>query len=454
MKDETTNHVVEEGKHHYSAEESWIEPRDPKVLERLEWFKDQKLALMMHWGPYSQLGIVESWALSDDDAEWSREGIDWVADGEEFKRQYVNLNKTFNPIRFQPQIWADLAKRAGFKYVIFTTKHHDGFCMWDTKETNYRITAKDCPFHMHKYADICKHVFHAFRERGLGIAAYYSKADWHTPYYWSSGAEFGKKTWRGPSYDPKQYPRLWEKYVQFNHNQIMELMMYYGDIDILWLDAGWVGNDQQDICLGEVVEKARSVQPGLLTADRMMGGEFENYITPEQTIPDHPIQVPWESCITMGTSFSFKYEDTYKSTTEIIHTLIEVVAKGGNLALNVAPQPDGRLPEGAIKRMEELGQWLAIYGEAIYGTRICAPYYTNDFAFTRKDDITYCFRLSKQVGLDENEVLIPYEHLAQQVTLVGYEWNLDFKQINKGLKVTIPDQLNDEKTIVEVFRIR
>lgn len=199
------------------------------------------------------------------------------------------------------------------------------------------------------------YVFHAFRERGLGIAAYYSKADWHTPYYWSSGAEFGKKTWRGPSYDPKQYPRLWEKYVQFNHNQIMELMMYYGDIDILWLDAGWVGNDQQDICLGEVVEKARSVQPGLLTADRMMGGEFENYITPEQTIPDHPIQVPWESCITMGTSFSFKYEDTYKSATEIIHTLIEVVAKGGNLALNVAPQPDGRLPEGAIKRMEELG---------------------------------------------------------------------------------------------------
>ncbi|WP_200412051.1 alpha-L-fucosidase, partial [Virgibacillus salexigens] len=98
----------------------------------------------MHWGPYSQLGIVESWALSDDDAQWSREGIDWVADGEGFKRQYVNLNKTFNPIRFQPQIRADLAKRAGFKYVIFTRKHHDGFCMWNTKETKYRNTAKDC----------------------------------------------------------------------------------------------------------------------------------------------------------------------------------------------------------------------------------------------------------------------------------------------------------------------
>nr|WP_026680036.1 alpha-L-fucosidase [Priestia megaterium] len=451
MTQESTDQMIAEGVHRYSAEKNWVEPSESQLVERLEWFKDQKLALMMHWGPYSQLGIVESWALSDEDAEWSREGIDWEANSQELKRQYMDLNRTFNPIRFQPHVWADLAKKAGFKYVIFTTKHHDGFSMWDTRETNYRITADDCPFHTHKYADICKHVFQAFRKNGLGIAAYYSKADWHTPYYWAPGMEQGSKSWRGPTYNPKEYPWLWDKYVQFNHNQIMELMTKYGDIDILWLDAGWVGHENQDIRLDEVIEKARKIQPWLLTADRMMGGKFENYITPEQTIPDNPIHVPWESCITMGTSFSFKYEDTYKSTKEIIYTLIEVVAKGGNLALNVAPQPDGRLPKGAIKRMEELGEWLDIHGEAIYGTRMCDPYYTREFAFTKKGETTYCFWLDKhEDNGHEKEIILPYNKHVQRIEHLGRASQLDFVQNDKGIVIKLPIK---KDSIVDVFRL-
>ncbi|MCJ8013238.1 alpha-L-fucosidase [Paenibacillus sp. KQZ6P-2] len=448
--------VAQEGVHNYSSEEQWVKPEDPLLLERLEWFKDQKLGLMMHWGPYSQLGVVESWALSDADGEWSRNGIDWNVDAEELKRQYFNLNKTFNPLRFQPELWADLAAENGFKYLNFTTKHHDGFCMWDTHTTDYRITGPDCPFHTHKYADIVKQLFNAFRAKGLGISAYFSKADWHTPYYWAPGMKPGTSMWRGPSYDPKEYPWLWEQFVRFTHEQIMELITNYGRIDVLWLDAGWV-NDYRDqnIRLGEVVEKARQIQPWLLSADRTVGGPYENLITPEQTLPEHALHVPWESCITMGTSFSFRYEDNYKSVRQLIHLLVEIVAKGGNLALNVGPQPDGRLSETAISRIQGMGAWLKVYGEAIYGTRICEPCSVGQVKFTRKDDTTYAFHLYK----DEHETVQEELHLPltadfSRIDLVGGQDNLEYRRTDKGVVVRLPDtERQAGAPIAHVFRI-
>ena len=301
---EKQEETVQEGVHNYSAADAYVWPEDPKVRQKLEWFQDQKLALMMHWGPYSQLGLVESWALSDADAEWARKGVDWEASGEEFKEQYFGLNKTFNPIRFEPEKWADTAAEAGIRYLLFTTKHHDGFCMWDSRYSDYRITAEDCPFHTHKYADICGHLFEAFRKRGIGIGAYFSKADWHVDSYWKKGCARGEYMWRGPSYDPSACPEEWERFVTFTQNQIKELAGRYGKLDIMWFDAGWVcPQSGQDIRLGEVIEEIRSWQPGMLCADRTVGGPYENYVTPEQCVPDQPLGVPWESCITLGTSF-------------------------------------------------------------------------------------------------------------------------------------------------------
>ncbi|MCA0756438.1 alpha-L-fucosidase [Paenibacillus sp. N4] len=450
---------VHNGVHNYSSEEEWVKPEDPLLLERLEWFKDQKLGIMMHWGPYSQLGVVESWALSDEDGDWSRDGIDWDVDGEELKRQYFGLNKTFNPVRLQPDQWAELAAEGGFKYLIFTTKHHDGFCMWDTKTTDYRITGPDTPFHTHKYADICKNVFDAFRDKGLAIAAYFSKADWHTPTYWAPGMERGTHTWRGPSYDPKQHPELWEQFVQFTHEQMMELLSKYGRIDVLWLDAGWVrdgGRVPQDIRLGELVDRARRTQPWLLSADRTVGGPYENYVTPEQSIPDRPLSVPWESCITLGTSFSFRYEDRYKTLRQIVRILMEVVSKGGNLALNVGPQPDGRLPEGAVAAIKELGGWMRTYGEAVYGTRICAPCFTGSFAFTQKGDCVYATRLyeTDQTPVAE-ELLIPYTEPVTGVELLGTDESLPFERTPEGLKVRLPEsELSGQAPAAHVFRLR
>ncbi|RCW44350.1 alpha-L-fucosidase [Paenibacillus prosopidis] len=449
---------VENGVHNFSSEEDWVKPEDPLILERLEWFKDQKLGIMMHWGPYSQLGLVESWALSDEDGDWSRDGIDWGVDSEELKRQYFDLNKTFNPVRLQPELWAELAAEGGFKYLIFTTKHHDGFCMWDTHTTDYRITGSETPFHTHKYADICKNVFDAFRDKGLAISAYFSKADWHTPYYWAKGMARGNETWRGPSYDPKQYPWLWEKFVQFTHKQMMELLTKYGRIDVLWLDAGWVrdgGRVPQDIRLGELVDRARRIQPWLLSADRTVGGPYENIVTPEQTIPDGPMSVPWESCITLGTSFSFRYEDKYKSLRQVVRILMEVVAKGGNLALNVGPQPDGRLPEGAIATIKELGAWMKTYGEAVYGTRICAPYFTDGFAFTSKEDNVYATRLypSEQTPV-AGSITIPYKGQVASVELIGSGESLPFERTEAGLNVELPlSERSGKAPVAHVFRL-
>ncbi|MEK5645055.1 alpha-L-fucosidase [Paenibacillus rhizosphaerae] len=449
--------VVVEGVHNYSSEEHWVKPEDPLLLERLEWFKDQKLGLMMHWGPYSQLGLVESWALSDVDEEWSRNEIDWDIDAEELKREYFALNKTFNPLRFQPELWADLAAENGFKYLNFTTKHHDGFCMWDTKTTDYRITGPDCPFHTHKYADITKQLFNAFREKGLGISAYFSKADWHTPYYWAPGMKPGTTTSRGPTYDPKEYPWLWEQFVQFTHEQIMELMTNYGRIDVLWLDAGWV-NDYRDqnIRLGEVVERARKIQPWLLSADRTVGGPYENLITPEQTLPERALSVPWESCITMGSAFSFRYEDDYKTVRQLIHLLVEVVAKGGNLALNVGPQPDGRISKTAISRIKGMGAWLKVHGEAIYGTRICEPYSVGRVQFTQKGDTTYAFYLYR----DEHEEVpaelpLPLQQPFSRIDLVGGADNLEFRRTDDGVAIRLPEKEREGLApIAHVFRIR
>lgn len=448
--------VVVDGIHGFSSEEDYVQPDNPLLQERLKWFQDQKLGLMMHWGPYSHLSTDASWVLCDYEAEWSRKCVDWDVDAATLKQQYFAANKIFNPIRFQPERWAELAAESGFKYLTFTTKHHDGFCMWDTKTTDYRITGDDCPFHAHRYADICKHVFDAFRAKGLGISAYFSKADWHTPLYWAPGMLEGEVMHRGSSYNPAQHPELWEQFVQFTHEQIMELMTQYGRIEMLWLDGGWVSaQNRQDIRLGEVVEHAREVQPWLLAVDRTVGGSYENIITPEQTLPEKPLHIPWESCITMSKSWGFKYEDEYKSTRQLIHYLIEVVAKGGNLLLNVGPQPDGRLPRAAIERMQEMGAWLQVHGEAIYGTRICAPYVQDNCYFTQKGDTQYAMYLYAEDDSARNEIVIPVTLDVQQIDLIGVADKLSFERIERAVCVTLPESDSQAPApIAHVFRIR
>lgn len=437
---ENKEEVVQQGVHNYSAVDSYVKPTDPAVLEKLEWFQDQKLALMIHWGIYCQLGIVASWALSDKDDDWSRHQVNWTDDGEKFKEQYYALNKSFNPIRFQPKEWAQTAKDCGFKYLILTTKHHDGFCLWDTRYSDYKVTAPDCPYHVSEHADLVKSMFDAFREKGLGIGAYFSKADWHTPYYRTPELPDPNPSDRGPMYSPAAEPERWENFVQYTKNQVLELCEGYGPIDILWFDAGWVcASNGQDIRLGEIVDEARKIQPGILSVDRTVGGPYENYVTPEMCVPEEPLGVPWESCLTLGADFTYEYADRYKSPRELVNTLVGIVAKGGNLALNVSPQPDGRIPVDAMDSLRGLGEWLKVYGEAIYGTRVCAPYQSGNISFTRKDDAVYAIRLFPvaQESVD-SKLFIPYAGKVSKVTMLDSGEDVSFVPGESGITVTVP----------------
>ncbi len=362
----------------------------PWLAERLEWFQDLKFGLFMHWGPYSQWGCIESWPLVEVDT-WARPDDlpAWVERGKDmarFRTDYRALNRTFNPVAFDPVPWAEAAETAGMRYVCFTTKHHDGFCMFDTATTDYRITHPDCPFHSDPRANAARLVFDTFRKRDFGVSCYFSKSDWHSPHYWWPGAPAPT---RNPNYDTHEHPERWEMFVQFVHAQIRELMSDYGHLDVLWLDGGQVRPPNQDIRMAEIAAFARELQPGLIIADRCVGGEFENILTPEQRIPDEPPGQAWESCLTMGNGWSFRPDDRYKPPRQLIHMLVDIVAKGGNLLLNIGPGPDGRMAPEALDRLREIGAWMKVNSPAIHGTRPIAPYKEGDVCFTSKGGSVY-----------------------------------------------------------------
>ncbi len=417
--------IIESGVHAMSAEEKYIEPKEVAVQEHLEWFQDQKLGFMMHWAPASQWGLVESWSMCEtapwstqEYDDWAQKEINWTKDLEEYRRQLRATNKTFNPVKFAPKRWAKLAKECGFKYLLFTTKHHDGFCMYDTKYTDYKITAEDCPFHTSENADIVRAMYDAFRAEGMGISVYFSKPDWDSPYYWAP--EFEKNYSCCANYDPQEHPEVWEKFVEYTHNQIRELTSEYGKVDVLWLDGGCVSPhiENHDIHLEKLIPEIRNTtQPHLIVADRTVGGEYENILTPEQTSPEQAILVPWESCITVGDNFSYHYNCNahLKSAKELIHTFVDIVAKGGNLALNVTPQPDGELPENMVALMNEMGEWLKINGEGIYGTRPIAPYNKRGVCYTRKEDAVYAFALYQNNFHPLRQIVLEVEQKVDKI---------------------------------------
>ena len=367
--------------HGISKNYEW--PTDPEVLKKLDQWQDLKFGIMFHWGVYSVSGISESWALcSEDRFTARRKKILPGATYGDFKKWYWGLADSFNPTKFNPTEWAAIMKDAGFKYLIFTTKHHDGFCMFDSKYTDYSI-AKG-PYKDSKYSNVAYHVFDAFRQQNFMIGAYFSKPDWHCEYYWDPALSTPT---RNPNYDIKKSPEVWAKYQQYTANQINELMSDYGKIDILWLDGGWVRKDKgQDIKLDEIMDNARKKQPGLIAVDRTVPGRNENYQTPELRIPKTQLNHPWESNITLTNTWGWNPNPKYKSVNWVINSLTEVVAKGGCLVLNVGPTGEGIIEEEVIIRLKKVGEWLRKNGAAIYSTRITPNYNCGNVWFTANKD--------------------------------------------------------------------
>ncbi|HVP91549.1 MAG TPA: alpha-L-fucosidase [Terriglobales bacterium] len=426
---------------------------DPAVLRKLEWFKDAKFGLMMHWGPYSQWGVVESWSICSEDEPWCRRSMPNYV---EYKKAYENLPRTFNPTKFDPAKWAAAAKAAGMRYVVMTTKHHDGFTMYDTKQTDYRITGPGVPFRTNARADVFRAVVDAFRAQGFGIGAYFSKPDWHHPDFWAP--EWATPD-RNVNYSIDRYPERWQRFRDFTFRQIEELVTGYGPLDILWLDGGWVrpqpmievapgtfvhNPKNMDIDMPRIAAMARSRQPGLLVVDRTVTGRYENYRTPEQEVPDKPLPYPWETCMTMGTSWSYRPTDAYKPPHRLIHLLVDIVSKGGNLLLNIGPSPDGEFAPEALDRLQAIGEWMAVNGRAIHGTRPFAPFKEAKTCFTSLPD----GRVFAIYLADEDESAPPAKlmlfsitpRVGTEVRMLGVAGPVRWERAGKGVLLTLPER--------------
>jgi len=433
---------------------------DPKVLEKLEQFQDRKFGFFVHWGIYSQWGAVASWSLIEKFKDTRDIGPAFAERNNDFQRyfdDYYRLNTTFNPQKFDPHKWAAAAEAAGMKYFIMGTKHHDGFCLFDTKETDFSTTGPDCPFHTNPNANVTKVLFDAFRERGFSIGAYFSKPDWHNPYYWAP--EFPHPD-HSVNYDPHKYPDKWERFKDYTYNQIQELISEYGPVDILWLDGAQVlPVFDQDIDMERIAGMARKHQPGMIIVDRLGEGKYENYLTPEgnHNLPKEPLSGPWELCMTLGSGWSYRFDDVYKPATEIIHILIDVVSKGGNLLLDVGPPASGELPPLAVQILAEIGDWLRINGEGIYKTRRFPYFKENDsirYTQSKNGGVVYAFCLEWPGTSVELTKVIPRED--SKITILGTEEELSWTFENQLLAIQIPEKLKDnpDHSLQQAFVLR
>ena len=342
---------------------------------RMQWWREGRFGMFMHWGLYS--GLAGTWK---DKPVGTRGGMEWIqqrvgVDTWEYAHEAVPL---FRPKEGFAREWARLAREAGCQYVVFTTKHHDGFCLFESRHTTYDA-------HDLIGRDLCREIVDAVRSEGLKVGFYHSVIDWHHPQYDYLKADQLPHPLRGkPS---PNGPRNHDVYVDYLHHQAHELFSNYGPVDIIWWDYSKKGNEGSFWRADELMAMARSLQPGIISNNRLYHiphiekedsvdrlrtwkPEQGDFTTPEQTIPSTGIPgVDWEVCMTMNTTWGYSdHDQAWKSPETLIHNLIDIVSKGGNYLLNIGPKGDGSIPDESIESMRVVGTWMTVNGEAIYGT--------------------------------------------------------------------------------------
>ena len=421
-----------------SETSGYVAPTDTAVREKLAAWQDLKFGVLFHWGLYSIPGIVESWSICSEDVEWIKRptGLSYDA----YKQWYFNLYQRFNPTQFDASAWASLMQESGTKYMIFTTKHHDGFCLFDSRLTDFSV--RSTPYAQQGDYDIARQVFDAFRQKGFMVGAYFSKPDWHCPFYWNPHYATPN---RRENYRRERHPDWWKAYVDFAHGQLAELLDGYGPFDILWLDGGWVTGEEVNI--DPLLDKARAERhPGMLSVDRSIRGKNENYLTPERGIPSEQQLVPWESCIPLSNDWGWVPNAPYKSAQQVVNSLIEVVAKGGSLLLGVGPTAAGEIEAPCAERLRKVGAWLKRYGEAIYATRSTPIYHEGNLWFTAsKDGHTRYALYALPDGDNVPTELVWHGNLPQgSVRLLPNGKRLKTSVNGEEVRVTLPKNLSAE----------
>lgn len=322
----------------------------PARKERLDWFNEQRFGMFIHWGLYAIPGRGEWYRYHD------------VVPAEE----YHKLADQFNPRYFRPREWAKLAKDAGMRYMVMTAKHHDGFCLFDSKYTDFTSVKTAA------HRDFIREYVEACREEGLGVGIYFSVKDWDFPAYFDG---------------PEKNPEGFEEVVQHFHNQALELMSNYGKIDVLFYDCSddanfygnWGDKTASEVWRSkELNTRIRELQPDIVINDR--SGEPEDYSTPENVILAalNDLDRMHESNVTMNNSWGYKKDDNnFKSTDVLLKQLISCASRRCNYLLNVGPDPEGRIPEESVERLREIGLWMKLYGDAVYGTDLSLPNWWN-----------------------------------------------------------------------------
>lgn len=356
--------------------------------ERIKWFQDARFGMFIHWGLYAIPARGE-----------------WVRNQERISiEDYQQFFDEFNPDDYDPREWARVAKDAGMKYAVLTAKHHDGFCLFDSRLTNYKAT--NTPARRDLVAEFAE----AFRAEGLRVGFYYSLLDWHHPDYPAYGDEHhpmrDNEAFKGKTHD-------FDNYLDYMHGQVRELLTNYGKIDIMWFDFSYGKMSGEAWRATDLVKMVRTLQPDIIIDNRLGGnlksakpeiyaGDFacpEQIIPPEGIVNENGDPIPWEACITLNNHWGYCATDSdYKSPKQVIRALVECVSKNGNLLLNVGPNARGQIPEESIDILREVGKWMRKNGESIYGCKAANRPKPEWGRYTQKGSKLYAHVFDRGIG--------------------------------------------------------
>jgi len=325
--------------------------------QRMEWWREARFGLFIHWGLYAQPA-----------GEWEGEEIDgiseWIMARAEIPvAEYEKLAATFNPVKYNAEEWVKLAKQAGMKYIVITSKHHDGFAMFHSKASKYNIVDAT-PFDRDPLMELAE----ACKKHDIRLGFYYSQAqDWHEPggTYWN--IEQGEPHW-----DPDLERDSLMTYINGKAvPQVKEILENYGGLDILW----WDTPRGMSLEAAEALQAVANEYPDMITNNRLYRPYPGDFSTPEQHVPPTGLDYDWEVCMTMNTSWGYKhYDQNWKSSETLIRMLVDIASKGGNLLLNVGPTAEGEIPAPSVERLQAIGAWMDVNGESIYGTE-ASPFF-------------------------------------------------------------------------------
>jgi alpha-L-fucosidase len=358
------------------------------MKDNMQWYLDARFGMFIHWGIYAIPARGE-----------------WVKQRESITTEdYQPFFETFNPVDYDPRAWAQAARAAGMKYAVMTTKHHDGFCLFDSKYTDYKATNTPAG------RDLITEYVEAFRAEGLKVGFYYSLLDWHHPDYPIAGDSIHPMR-SHPDY--QNHTGNLPRYADYLRNQVEELLTNYGKIDLIWFDFSYGEMSGEAWKATELVQMVRRLQPGILI-DNRLGGNIKarqpeiyagDFASPEQVIPPEGVvnedgqPIPWEACVTLNNNWGYAAQDNeWKSPPTVVRALVECVSKGGNLLLNVGPNARGEIPFESLQILGEVGAWMHENGESIYGCGPAGLPKPEWGRFTRKGTRLFAHVLDRGIG--------------------------------------------------------